>query len=50
MIADPSETAVTTPVPETVATAGFDDCHVEVLVTSCMVLLESRSVAVSWMV
>jgi len=39
--------AVTNPLADTVATAEFDDVHVDVLVTSCKELLDRVAVAVN---
>jgi hypothetical protein len=43
----PGATAVTRPLADTVAMAEFDDVHVDVLVTSCVELLDSVAVAVN---
>src|SRR5689334_22465231 len=43
----PLPIAVTTPVPETVAAAAFDDDQLAWLVTSCVVPLDSVAVAVN---
>jgi hypothetical protein len=47
MVAVPAATAVTRPPLDTVATAAFEDCHVALLVTFCVVPLDSVAVAVS---
>jgi hypothetical protein len=44
----PIAIAVTAPVAETVATPGFDDAHVAVIVTSCVVVADGLSIALSW--
>ena len=46
----PTATPVTTPVLDTVAAEGFDECHVAEVVTFLVVPLESVAVAVSWLV
>ena len=43
----PLPTAVTSPLDETVATAVFDELHVDVLLTSCVVPLVNVTVAVN---
>ena len=47
MTALPLATAVTTPLPDTVAADVFDDDQLAWLVTSCVVPLESVAVAVN---
>ena len=46
----PAATAVTSPVLETVATAGFDDTHVAMAVTSCSGPLDTIALATNWLV
>jgi hypothetical protein len=44
----PNAIAVKNPVAETVATPGFDDVHVAVIVTSCVADADGLSRAFSW--
>jgi hypothetical protein len=46
IVAEPGATAVTTPVPDTVATLGVDDCQVKLAVTG----VPLGPVAVNWTV
>lgn len=47
MSTSPGVTPVTVPVAETVAIAGFDDCHVAWLVTSCTAPFDSVAIALN---
>ena len=50
MVVVPRPVALTRPVADTVATAGFEDDHEASAVTSWVVPFESVAVAVSWLV
>jgi hypothetical protein len=50
MVVVPGVTAVTSPIADTVATAGFDDDHVARVLTSWRVPFDNVALAINWLV